>query len=115
MHQSKDVVSQFERELKLYFKEDLHKESGLPEIQYFSDSASLSQHYFSDLIKKETGRKPKDHINDFVINKAKNMLLGTEQSVSEIAYDLGFNYPSYFTRLFKSKTGQTPGEYRVIN
>ena len=114
-NQSKDIISQFERELIKYFKTEQHLDTGLPSIQYFSDLAHLSQHYFSDLIKKETGRKPKDHINDFVIEKAKNLLLGTENSVSEIAYDLGFNYPHYFTRLFKSKTGHTPVEYRNLN
>jgi len=114
-NQSKDVISQFEKELKKYFKTEQHVESGLPSIKYFADIAHLSQHYFSDLIKKETSRKPTDHINDYVIEKAKNLLLGTEQSVSEIAYDLGFNYPHYFTRLFKSKTGNTPIEYRNLN
>jgi len=111
----KDVIVQFENELRKYFKTEKQLETGLPSIQYFADIAHLSQHYFSDLIKKETGRKPKDHINDFVIEKAKNLLLGTEQSVSEIAYDLGFNYPHYFTRLFKSKTELTPVEYRNLN
>ena len=111
----RDVVSQFEGELKGYFETEMHLESGLPSIQYFSEKAHLSQHYFSDLIKKETGRKPKDHINDFVIEKAKTTLLGSDQTISEIAYDLGFNYPHYFTRLFKSKTGLTPQEYRVQN
>ncbi len=114
-NQNKDVISQFEKGLKRYFKTEQHLETGLPSIQHFADIAHLSQHYFSDLIKKETGRKPKDHINDFVIEKAKNLLLGTEQSISEIAYELGFNYPHYFTRLFKSKTGQTPVEYRNLN
>ncbi len=114
-HQNKDVISQFERELQAYFKGGQHLESGLPSIHYFADRAHLSQHYFSDLIKKETGRKPKDHINDYVIEKAKHLLLSTEQSLSEVAYDLGFNYPHYFTRLFKSKTGLTPVEYRNSN
>jgi len=112
---SKDVISQFEKELKSYFKTKKQLETGMPSIQYFAEIAHLSQHYFSDLIKKETGRKPKDHINDFVIEKAKNLLLGSEQSISEIAYELGFNYPHYFTRLFKSKIGYTPVEYRNLN
>ena len=114
-NQNRDVITQFERELKKYFKSEQHLETGLPSIEHFADLAHLSQHYFSDLIKKETGRKPKDHINDFVIEKAKSLLCGTEQSVSEIAYALGFNYPHYFTRLFKSKTGHTPLEYRSLN
>lgn len=112
---NKDIVTQFEKSLKKYFKSEKQLESGLPSIQYFAEIAHLSPHYFSDLIKKETGRKPKDHINDFVVEKAKNMLLGTEHSISEIAYELGFNYPHYFTRMFKSKVGQTPMEYRNLN
>ncbi len=111
-NKSKDIVSEFIKELKAYFDAQKHLESGLPSIQYFADKVHLSQHYFSDLLKKETGRTAKDHINDFVIEKAKNLLLSTNQSISEIAYDLGFNYPHYFTRLFKSRTGQTPGAFR---
>jgi AraC-like DNA-binding protein len=115
VRQSKDIVALFESELTDYFQTQKHLESGLPSIQYFADKANLSAHYFSDLLKKETGRKPKDHINDYVVEKAKNMMLGTEMTISEIAYDLGFNYPHYFTRLFKSKTGKTPVEYRNLN
>ena len=66
------------------------------------------------MLKKETGRSAKDHINDFIVGKAKNLLLSTEESVSEIAYKLGFNYPHYFSRLFKNKTGVTPQKYREL-
>lgn len=114
-NQSKDVVAQFERSLKRYYSEHKALDLGVPPIQAFADEAHLSQHYFSDLIKKETGRSPKDHINDYIVEQAKNKLIGSELSISEIAYDLGFNYPHYFTRLFKSKTGQTPVEYRNDN
>jgi len=112
---NKDVITQFEGALKAYFREGKHIEEGIPSIPYFADIANLSQHYFSDLIKKETGRKPKDHINDFIIEQAKNMLLATDSTVSEIAYDLGFNFPHYFTRLFKAKTGLSPVKYRSSN
>ncbi|HAA12616.1 MAG TPA: AraC family transcriptional regulator [Cytophagales bacterium] len=111
---SKDVVTVFTKQLKAYFLQGQLADHGLPSVQYFSDHANLSQHYFSDLIKKETGRTPKDHINDYVVERAKDLLLGSEQSVSAIAYDLGFNYPHYFTRLFKSRTGKTPAEYRSL-
>lgn len=113
--QSVGVLSQFENELQGYFSSNLNKERGLPSIQYFADKIHLSTHYLSDLLKKETGRSAKDHINDFVIDKAKNMLLSSNDSVSGIAYDLGFNYPHYFTRLFKARTGLTPVEYRSLN
>jgi len=113
--ENKSVAAQFSKQLKSYFELNLHLEDGIPSIQYFSDQANLSQHYFSDLLKKETGRSAKDHINDFVIERAKTLLLNTNQSVSEIAYQLGFNYPHYFARLFKSKTGSTPVDYRSDN
>ncbi|MEM1321187.1 MAG: helix-turn-helix transcriptional regulator [Bacteroidota bacterium] len=109
------TVSQFEKELRQYFAANTQEIEGLPSIKYFSDKIHLSPHYLSDLLKKETGRSAKDHINDFVIEKAKTLLLSTEHSISEIAYDLGFNYPHYFTRLFKSRTGCSPMEYRSLN
>ncbi len=113
--QNKDIVAQFEIELKNYFKSKKQLDLGMPSIQYFADLAHLSQHYFSDLIKKETGRTPKNHIHDFVIEESKTLLMSSNSSVSEIAYGLGFNYPHYFTRLFKTKTGYTPVEYRGQN
>lgn len=113
--QSKDIIALFERELKAYYNQEKALESGVPSIEQFAARANLSQHYFSDLIKKETGRTAKDHINGYIVERAKNMLLNSEQTVSEIAYDLGFNYPHYFTRLFKSRTGLTPMEYRGMN
>ncbi|MEL6538399.1 MAG: helix-turn-helix transcriptional regulator [Bacteroidota bacterium] len=110
--ESKDVVAQFEKELKSFYQQGKGQELGVPTIKRFAESAHLSQHYFSDLIKKETGRAPKDHINDHIIDQAKRMLLATQQPVGEIAYTLGFSYPQYFNRLFKSKTGITPTAYR---
>jgi len=114
-NQSKDIVAQFEKDLKDYFKKKKQFDTGIPTIQYFAEKAHLSKHYFSDLIKKETTQTPTDHINNFVIEKAKNRILGSEHSITEIAYDLGFNYPHYFGRLFKSKTGMTPLQYRNMN
>jgi YesN/AraC family two-component response regulator len=87
---------------------------GIPAIEYFSDRIHLSGNYLSDLLKKETGYSAKDQINNFVVEKAKTLLLGEQESISSIAYTLGFNYPHYFSRLFKSKTGKTPQEYRKI-
>jgi AraC-like DNA-binding protein len=112
---NKDVISQFEAELKAYFAADLLATEGIPNIAYFAEKAHLSPHYFSDLLKKETGRSAKDHINDFLVEQAKQLLLNSTAGVSEIAYELGFNYPHYFTRLFKAKTGLTPVDYRRVN
>ncbi len=113
--QNKDVFSTFERVLKEYFSSEKQLELSLPSVDYFADKVNLSSHYFSDVLKKETGRSAKDHINDYIVELAKNQLAGTNKSVSQIAYHLGFNYPHYFTRLFKNKTGFTPSEYKHLN
>lgn len=113
--QNQDLVQQFQSDLEAYFKEEKHLDLGAPSIAYFAEKAALSQHYFSDLLKKESGRAAKDHINDFIIEKAKDQLRNTKNPISTVAYELGFNYPHYFTRLFKSKTGQTPLEFRNLN
>jgi len=110
--QNSDILTAFEKELREYFKSDLIARDGLPSIQYFSDKAHLSPNYFSDLLKKETGKSAKDHINEYLVEQAKNLLISSNRSVSEIAYSLGFNYPHYFSRLFKSKTGVTPNSFR---
>ncbi|WP_343322152.1 helix-turn-helix domain-containing protein [Sphingobacterium multivorum] len=114
-NQNKDIFSRFEKELKSYFDAEEQLKNSLPTINYFAEKLNLSSHYFSDLLKKETGRSAKDHINDYIIELAKNYLLGTNQTINEIAYFLGFNYPHYFTRLFKSKTGYTPLAYKQLN
>ncbi|TFB30283.1 AraC family transcriptional regulator [Pedobacter alluvionis] len=113
--QNSDVVSQFHSLLNSYFKSGKFVETGIPSVEYFSDKIHLSGNYLSDLLKKETGYTIKDHVNNFIIEKAKTLLLSESETVSGIAYSLGFNYPHYFNRLFKSKTGMTPQEYRKLN
>jgi len=110
-----DIVSKVELLLKDYYEENQLTKKGQPSIQYLADSCFLSASYLSDLLKKETGRSSKDHINDFLVEKAKQLLLSSTDSISGIAYSLGFNYPHYFGRLFKQKTGKTPQEYRQVN
>lgn len=112
---NKDIVSRFESLLKDYYKDGKFSETGTPPIGYFAEQVRLSPNYLRDLLKKETGLSPKDHINNFIVEKAKTLLLGSEDSVSEIAYSLGFNYPHYFSRLFKTRTGLTPQQYRGTN
>lgn len=110
-----DVVSKVETLLKTYYTKNALIEKGQPSIQYLANQCHLSASYLSDLLAKETGRSAKDHINDFLIDKAKHLLLSSSDSVSGIAYTLGFNYPHYFGRLFKQKTGKTPQEFRQLN
>lgn len=110
-----NTVSQVEKLLKEYFQSNELKEVGLPTVKYLSDNLHLSANYLSDLLKKETGMNAQDHIHYYLIEEAKNILLNTDNSISEIAHSLGFEYPQYFSKLFKQKTGQSPLEYRNLN
>ncbi len=110
-----NTIEEIEKLLKNYFKSEKLKESGLPTVKFLADGVCLSPSYLSDLLKKETGMNAQDHIHYFLIEEAKNKLINTDNSVGEIAYFLGFEYPQYFSRLFKQKTGKTPSEYRSLN
>lgn len=110
-----DVVSKVETILKEYFESEAKRYEGMPSVKDLASKVNLSPSYLSDLLKRETGLNAMDHIHHFVIEQAKNTLIQTNQSVSEIAYSLGFEYPQYFSRLFKQKTGKTPLEYRSNN
>lgn len=110
--QNTDLLSQFEGLIKAYFDSEKNENEGLPTVQYFANSLHLSSSYLSDLLKKETGKNTQEHIHGHLINKAKNLLLNSKSTVSEIAYSLGFEHPPYFSRLFKKKTGLSPSEFR---
>jgi AraC-like DNA-binding protein len=109
---NKDFVSRFEKLLKEYFHAEKAIELGIPSVSYFSDEMNMSANYLSDMLKKETGESAKGHINKMIVERAKSALLNSSVSVSEIAFGLGFEHPQSLTRLFKSKTGMTPNEYR---
>jgi len=110
-----NTVARIETLLINYFKNEKLKEKGLPTVKYLADNVHLSASYLSDLLKKETGMNAQDHIHYYLIEEAKTVLLNSNNSVSEIAFSLGFEYPQYFSKLFKQKTGKTPIEYRNLN
>lgn len=110
----KDFVTTFESSLKEYFNSEITLK-GLSSTNYFGKQLNMSTHYLSDMLKKETVKSIKEHIEGYVVHKAKSILLNSNKKVSEIAYDLGFDYPQSFTRLFKNKTGMSPVEYRNLN
>ncbi len=112
---NKDIVAKFEKLLSDYYDGGLQFERGVPTVKYCAEQFNHSSNYLSDLLKKETGRNALDHIHFFVIEKAKTTLLNSESTVSEIAYDLGFEYPQSFGKLFKNKTGISPARYRILN
>ncbi|MEO0565440.1 MAG: helix-turn-helix domain-containing protein, partial [Chloroflexota bacterium] len=112
---NKDIVAQFERLLKDYYSSGRHMDQGIPSVAYCGEALGLSPKYLSDLLRKETGRNALEHIHFFVIEKAKLNLLNSEQTISQIAFGLGFEYSQHFSRLFKTKTGMSPREYRSLN
>lgn len=114
-HANKSIISQIENILISYYSDIKDKEQGLPTVKFLADKVNLSPSYLSDLLKKETGKNTQDHIHFYLIEEAKNYLMNTEKNINEIAYSLGFEYPQYFNKLFKQKTGNTPMEYRNLN
>ncbi len=111
--QNKDVLTRFENLLDDYFTGDKPHMEGLPTVRYFADKICLSPNYFGDLVKKQTGVNAQEYIQNKIIDLAKSMLLGSEKSITEISYDLGFQYSQHFNRVFKKNTGLTPTAYRL--
>ena len=109
-----DVLADFERILNAYFTEGVARNNGFPSVARMADELHFSVGYFGDLIKKETGQTAQQYIQNKLINLAKEALLGTDLPVSEIALNLGFEYPQHFTRMFKKVTGKAPSEFRMI-
>lgn len=106
------TVSKFTDILKQYFEKGKLQKEGLPTVKYMASELALSAKYLSDLLKLETGKTALDHIHIALVNEAKNILMSTDNTVTETAYQLGFENPPYFSRLFKKEVGLTPTEYR---
>lgn len=109
---SNDLLEQFNQELKAYFESGLLQKKGIPSIKQLANNMAVSQRYLSDTLKKETGKTTTEHLQFYLIDEAKNILLKPNKSIAEVAYELGFEYPQYFSRLFKKKEGLSPSEYR---
>lgn len=110
---NRDALTRFEHLLDEYFEGDTAERNGLPSVKYFADKLCLSPNYFGDMLKKETGKSPQEYIQEKVIEIAKDRMSDTEDTVSQIAYSLGFQYPQHLCRLFKKRVGCTPNEYRT--
>lgn len=109
---SNSLLEQFNEYLSDYFETGQLQEKGIPNIEQIAKQLSISQRYLSDTLKKETGKNTTEHLQLKLINEAKNLLLQPGKSISEVAYELGFEYPPYFSRLFRKKEGKSPSEYR---
>ena len=107
-----DILTRFQSILHKHFEKN---KDTLITANDIASELAMSTHYLSDLLRNLTGLNTQQQIHAYLIERAKSLLLTTNLSVSEIAFSLGFEYPQYFSRLFKSKTGQTPIEFRNMN
>ncbi len=106
-----DLLANFENVLNKYFAND--SDLILPTVEKLATELNVSSSYLSDMLRSLTGQNTQQHIHHKLIEKAKEILITTNMTVSEIAYRLGFEYPQSFSKLFKSKTNLTPIEYRL--
>ena len=105
-----DVLSRFQHVLTTYYDRQLQHTHGVPSVKYCASEMCLSPSYFGDLIRNLTGESPMQTIQDFLINRAKSLMVGG-RTVTQTADELGFEYPQHFTRFFKKHTGIQPSKY----
>lgn len=105
------IVTDFQQSLIDYYNQPV---SQLPNVQYFADKLGLTANYLGDIIKHFTQKSALENIHDFVIKKAKELLVENKTlNTTEVAYELGFEYPNYFSKFFKKQVNLTPKEYRL--
>jgi len=107
-----DIVTSLDNLLNRYFEEDNCLKNGLPSVKYISTELKLSTRYLSDMLRSLTGLNTQQYIQNVIIEKAKEKLSTTNLSVSEIAYELGFEHSQSFSKFFKTKTNVSPLEFR---
>ena len=108
--QQSDLLARFQNVLKDYYERQLQHRYGLPSVKYCASELCLSPSYFGDVIRNATGDSPTRVIQHFLIDRAKSLMIGG-MSVSQVADELGFEYPQHFTRYFKKHEGLTPSKY----
>ncbi len=112
---NRGIIEKLEELLSEYLNSKKPQEIGFPHVSYFAGNLNLSANYFGDLVKKKTGKSAQEYIQMKIINAAKEKVLDTSKSISEIAYELGFKYPQHFSRMFKNQVGVSPAEFRLRN
>lgn len=110
-----DSIERFKRKLDEHLEYASEHQTGLPTVNQLAAEMNMSANYMSDLLRKETGKSAQELIHQQLIEKAKYLLLNSDDSVATIAYQLGFEYPQYFSRIFKKKTSLTPQEFRKLH
>ena len=109
---SSNLLQELEQVLNEYFNSNRSTSEGIPTVQYLAERLNFSPSYLSDMLRSLTGQNAQQHIHDKLIEKAKEKLSITSLSVSEIAYELGFEHPQSFSKFFKTKTSLSPLEFR---
>ncbi len=107
-----DLLQQLEDLLNGYFEEEAAATHGIPTVQYLADRLNYTPNYLSDMLRSLSGLNAQQHIHLKLIEKSKELLSGTNMTISEVAYELGFEHPQSFSRLFKLKTQVSPVQYR---
>lgn len=107
-----DVLAKMEDLLEAYFNDEKALMKGLPTVQHLADELHLSPRYLSDLLRSLTGQNTQQHIHEKLIEKAKEFLATDNLTVAEVAYQLGFEHPQSFNKIFKKKTNLTPVEFK---
>lgn len=102
-----NILTRFQQVLDDYYKNRLQYKKGVPTVSYCASELFLSASYFGDVLREAIGQSPKSYISQYVMAKAKNLLLGGK-NIAEASEELGFEYPQHFTRVFKRSTGKTP-------
>ena len=109
---SSDLLQKLEDILDEYFNNEKSLSQGIPTVQFLSEQVNISPSYLSDMLRSLTGQNAQQHIHHKLIEKAKEKISTTSLSISEIAYELGFEHPQSFSKLFKAKTKLSPLEFR---
>lgn len=108
-----DLLTQMEAILDGYFTKEEPLNNGLLTVEYLANHLHVSPRYLSDMLRSLTGQNAQQHIHEKLIEKAKEYLSTSNLSVAEVAYQLGFEYPQSFSKIFKKKTNVTPLEFRA--
>jgi AraC family transcriptional activator of pobA len=106
------LLQKLEEILDEYFGQEKSMSQGIPTVQFLSENLNMSPSYLSDMLRSLTGQNAQQHIHQKLIEKAKEKLSTTSLTVSEVAYELGFEHPQSFSKLFKTKTSLSPLEFR---
>lgn len=107
-----DLLVRFQKVLESYYESGRQHTDGMPSVAYCASELFLSANYFGDVVRNATGDTATHYIRRFIIERAKSLLVGGKQ-ITEAAYELGFDYPQHFTRVFKRETGMSPSQYLV--